>query len=48
MFKYRVIIHTADGIIEMPKYGFIDYRTAVELKLELEVKYKDINVIVYE
>ena len=47
MFKYRVIVHTADGIFELPKNGFLDYKTAIEIKLELKDLYNNINVIAY-
>lgn len=47
MNKYKVIVQTADGIIEMPKYGYLDYKTAIEIKLDLKDLYNNINVIAY-
>lgn len=48
MNKYKVIAQTADGNIEMPKYGYLDYKTAIEIKLELKDLYNDIKVIAYD
>lgn len=48
MNKYKVIAQTADGDVEIPKSGFLDYRTAMKIKLELKDLYNDINVIAYD